>query len=173
MTLGLAVTFENFQNFLYFSLFFYLKQFNRKKNSGIHHNACRSRCLITPLYLTLSCVVTNLPNKTSIFHDFQGSKIKFHDFSGLENEILKLDDFQGFPSPVRTLFSYSSWAATKKDKSRLALTTGFNFPRFSVALDSPWYGLHIFWRLALATGFCYIYFPALRLVDWSTSPGTQ
>ena len=44
--------------------------------SGIHQKACCSCCLITPLYLTLyfilalSSAVTNLPNKTLIFHDF-------------------------------------------------------------------------------------------------------
>ena len=57
ITLGLAVTFETFENFTCFSIFLALKQFNRNRtetNSGIHQNACRSRCLITPLYLTLS-----------------------------------------------------------------------------------------------------------------------
>ena len=47
--------------------------------------------------------VTNLPNKTLFFHDFQGPKIKFHDFPGLETEIIKFHDFPGFPWPVRTL----------------------------------------------------------------------
>ena len=41
------------------------------------------------IILALSSVVTNLPNKTLLFHDFQGPKIKFHGFPGLENEILK------------------------------------------------------------------------------------
>ena len=54
--------------------------------------------------LVLSSAVTHLPNKTLIFHDFQGLTIKFHDFPGLENEILKFHDFPGFPWPVRTLF---------------------------------------------------------------------
>ena len=35
--------------------------------------------------LSLSFAVTNLPNRTLIFHDFQGPKIEFHDFQGLEN----------------------------------------------------------------------------------------
>ena len=50
-------------------------------------------------YITraLSSAVTNLPNKTSVFHDFQGPKIKPHEFPGLENEILKFHDFPGFP----------------------------------------------------------------------------
>ena len=52
--------------------------------------------------LILSSAVTDLPNKTLIFHDFQGPIIKFHDFPGLENEILKFHDFPGFPWPVQT-----------------------------------------------------------------------
>ena len=41
------------------------------------------------IVLALSSTVTKLPNKTLIFHDFQGLTIKFHEFPGLENEILK------------------------------------------------------------------------------------
>ena len=51
----------------------------------------------------LSSSVTNLTNKTLIFHDFQGLTIKFRGFPGLENEILKFHDFPGFPWPVQTL----------------------------------------------------------------------
>ena len=47
--------------------------------------------------LSLSFTVTNLPDRTLIFHDFQGPKINFHDFPGLENEILKFHDLPGFP----------------------------------------------------------------------------
>ena len=32
--------------------------------------------------IALSSAVTNLPNRTSNFHDYQRPKIKFHDFSG-------------------------------------------------------------------------------------------
>ena len=53
--------------------------------------------------LALSSAVTNLSNKTLIFHDFQGLTIKFHDFPGLENLIPKFHDFPGFPWPVQTL----------------------------------------------------------------------
>ena len=34
---------------------------------------------------------------------FKDRQFKFHDFPGLENEILKFHDFPGFPWPVRTL----------------------------------------------------------------------
>ena len=40
--------------------------------------------------LALSSAVANLPHKTLIFHDFQGPTVEFHDFPGLENEILKI-----------------------------------------------------------------------------------
>ena len=40
--------------------------------------------------LALSSAVTNLPHKTLIFRDFQGPTVEFHDFPGLENEILKI-----------------------------------------------------------------------------------
>ena len=46
--------------------------------------------------LSLSFAVTNLPNRTLIFHDFQGPKIEFHDFQSLENQILKFHDLPGF-----------------------------------------------------------------------------
>ena len=49
------------------------------------------------IVLALSSAVTNLATKTLIFHDFQGPTIKFDDFPGLENEILKFYDFPGFP----------------------------------------------------------------------------
>jgi len=49
------------------------------------------------IFLALSSAVTKLSNKTLIFHHFQGPTIKFHNFTGLENEILKLHDFPGFP----------------------------------------------------------------------------
>ena len=70
-------------------------------NSGVHQNACRLRCLITPLYLTLSlpchfCSNYSIKQKL-IFHNFQGPTPKFHNLSGLKNEILKFHDFPGCP----------------------------------------------------------------------------
>ena len=47
---------------------------------------------LSSIVLALTSAVTNLSNKTLIFHDFHGPKIKFHDFPGLENEILKIHD---------------------------------------------------------------------------------
>ena len=38
-----------------------------------------------------------------ILHDFPWPTAKFHDFPGLENEILKFHYFPSFPWPVRTL----------------------------------------------------------------------
>ena len=51
---------------------------------------------VSYIVFALSSAVTNLSNKTLICHDFQGPTIKFHDFPGLENEILKFHDFPGF-----------------------------------------------------------------------------
>ena len=109
MTLGWAVTFENFQNFPLFSLFFDLKQFN--KNKFCYPPKCVLFALfnyssLTYIFLSLSSAITYLPDKTLIFHNFQGPKIKFRDFPGLENEILRFDDFLGFPWPVRTLLPH-------------------------------------------------------------------
>ena len=71
------------------------------------HSVCAFWLLlfILKLYIihALSSAVTNLSNTTLIFHEFQGPNIKFHDFPGLENEILKFNDFPGFPRPVQTL----------------------------------------------------------------------
>ena len=105
--IGLAVTFKNFQNFPCFRVFFDLKQFNRHKLWCPPKCMRFKHCLITPLYITvsyivlaLSSAVTDVLNKTLICHDFRWPKTKFHDFSGLENEILKFHDFPGFPRPV-------------------------------------------------------------------------
>ena len=78
---------------------FDFKQFN--KNKLWYLLICVSFALfnyssLSYIILALSTAATNLPNKTLIFHDFQGQKIKFHDFPGLENEILAFHDFPGF-----------------------------------------------------------------------------
>ena len=70
-------------------LAYFLKQFNR--NKLWYPPNCMSFTLfhcssLSCIMLALSPAVTNLPNKTLIFHDFQARKIKFHDFPGLENE---------------------------------------------------------------------------------------
>ena len=100
MKSGLVVAFINFHNFPSLGVFFDLKQFNR------HKLWCPPKCVPFALFnysslsyivLALSSAVTKQSNKTLIFHDFQGPTIKFHDFPGLENEILKFHDFPGFP----------------------------------------------------------------------------
>ena len=67
--------------------------------------ACKDFSL-SYIVLALSKALTNLLNKTLIFYDFQGPPVKFCDFSGLENEILKFNDFPGFPWIVQTLSHY-------------------------------------------------------------------
>ena len=104
-TLGLNVILESFQNFLVLPRLLNLN-FNRNKLSY------PPKCVLFALFNysslshivnVLSYAVTDLPNKSLIFHDFQGPKIEFHDFPGHENEILKFQDFPGFPRSVRTL----------------------------------------------------------------------
>ena len=116
---GLVVTFKNFHNFPSLGVFFDLKQFNR------HKLWCPPKCVpfalfnyssLSHIVLALSSAVTKQSNKTLIFHDFQGPTIKFHDFPGLENEILKFHDFPGFPRPVRTLHKTDEMAAKELKK---------------------------------------------------------
>ena len=102
MTLRLAVIFEKFQNptavivlaYIYTHIFFYLKQFNRNRlwnqPKCLRFALFNHSSLLSYVILVLSSAVTNLPNKTLIFHDFQGPTITFH-------------DFPGFPRPARTL----------------------------------------------------------------------
>ena len=104
ITCALAVFFEKFKTSLVLPYFFYLKQFN--KNKLWYLPKCVPFALfnfssLSYLTLALSSAVTNLPNKTIIFHDFQRPTIKFHDFPGLENEILQFHDFPSFPWPLR------------------------------------------------------------------------
>ena len=79
----------------------------QQTNSGVHQKcvpfALFNYSSLSYIALALSSAVTNLSNKTLIFHYFQGPTIKFHDFPGLENETLKFHDLTGFPWAVRTL----------------------------------------------------------------------
>ena len=48
------------------------------------------------IVVALSSSVTDLSNKALILYDFQEPTIQFHDFPGLENEMLKFHDFPFF-----------------------------------------------------------------------------
>ena len=74
---------------------------------------------LSHVILDLSSAVTNLPNKT----------FTFHDFLGLENEILKFHDFPGFPWTVRTLIKHESLHADFESSLKKELSS-------NVALDS-------------------------------------
>ena len=116
MKSGLVVTFKNFHNFPSLGVFFDLKQFNRHKLWCPPKRvpfALFNYSSLSYIVLVLSSAVTKRSNKTLIFHDFQGPTIKFHDFPGLENEILKFHDFPGFPRPVRTLHKADEMAANE------------------------------------------------------------
>ena len=111
MTFGLAVFFEKFETSLVLPYFFYLKQFN--ENKVWYPPKCVPFTLfnfssLSYVTLALSSAVTNLPNKTIIFHDFQRLTIKFHDFPNLENEIHKIPRLSRFSmtctNPVGDIF---------------------------------------------------------------------
>ena len=90
--------FWKFQNFTSFSTFFDLKQFYR--NKLWYPPKCVPFVLlnlITPLYLTFS-LLCHLQ-----WLIYQNKTLIFHDFPGLEKEILKFHDFPGFSWPVGTL----------------------------------------------------------------------
>ena len=109
MTLSLAVTFENFQNYSCFGGI--LTQFNRHKNwCPPKFVPCIHTDKITRVYLTLSLLltsaVTNLLNVTWIFHDFKDQKLNSMTFQAWKVKflnILKFHGFPGFPCPVWTL----------------------------------------------------------------------
>ena len=107
MTLVSAVTFKNFHNCYCFWWYFlpaylitYLYPFSTPVLTGLGILYMRRRALgrdwsLSYLVLALASAVTNLPNITSVFHHSPWLTIKFHDFLGLENEILKFHDFPG------------------------------------------------------------------------------
>ena len=108
MSLGLAISFENFQNFTCFRIFCFTLNSSTETNWYPSKSKCVPFALFNYLSLSyvifaLSSVVTILPSKTFIFHDFQEPTIKFHDLLGLENEIVKFHNFPGFLWPVWTL----------------------------------------------------------------------
>ena len=94
LTLGLAVPFKNCHKFPCFRVFFDLTvqqtQILMSTKMCYIHAIQSLLSIISYNVLALSSAVTNLPHKTLIFHDFQGPTVEFHDFPGLENEILKI-----------------------------------------------------------------------------------
>ena len=95
MSLGLAVIFEYFQKLPCFRVFFDLTQFNRQKLW------CPLKSMLFN-YSSLSYIVLPLTSAVSNLSDIT---LTFHDFPGLENEILKFHNLPGFPWPVRTLYT--------------------------------------------------------------------
>ena len=96
MTLGWAVTFENFQNFPLFSIFFDLKQFINK-NKFRYPPKCVLFALFNYSSLTYIFLALSSTSKNFNFLWLSRTKIKFRDFLGLENEILRFHDFAVFP----------------------------------------------------------------------------
>ena len=109
-------------------------------------------CAVYALHALLSSV-TNLTNKTLIFHDFQGLTIKFRDFPGLENEILKFHAFQVFHdqhTPCSetecSLLAEGTWQGGGKETTcRIPGKRGLcstSFPEGTLMLGDSGGGLH-------------------------------
>ena len=101
--LRFSCQYQTFKTFTCFRAFFDLKQFNR-------HKLWRSlKCVpftllnyssLSYIVLALSSAVTNLSNKTLIFHDFQGPTIKSHDFPSLEMKFINSRFSMTYTNPV-------------------------------------------------------------------------
>ena len=86
ITFGLAVTFENFQIFLVLVIFFLpqtVQQTQTLVSTKIRpvHAVKLLLLILSCLWYALSSAITNLPNRTYIFHDFLGPTIKFYDMT--------------------------------------------------------------------------------------------
>ena len=78
-TLGLAGTLKNVWIFLFLGYFCTLNS-STDTNSGVHQNACRSRCSITSPYPTLSLAIYQTKLKFSrTFKDRVLNSLIFHD----------------------------------------------------------------------------------------------
>ena len=72
------------------------------QDSKIHMNFCASKISILIL-LTVCHTFQIFHSSLTNFHHFSGLVALFQDFSDVENDTIKLQDFSGFPEPVRTL----------------------------------------------------------------------
>ena len=120
-------------------VFFDREQFNR------HLFTLFNYCCLSVIAIVLSSAVTYLSHKT-LLHDFQGPTIKFHDFPGLENEILKFHDIPGFPWPVQTLrggvwiLQHPMWKSKSDNPIRenSIMHTWLRNPNMSLSRSSSW-----------------------------------
>ena len=123
----LVVTFKNFHNYPFFQVFPDTSQFNR------HNSRWLVKCRLFLLFINNSLfyfilakhlrywTVINLPFRTLIFQNFHAWwTIKYHSFPGLENEIVKFNDFPGFPCPIPT---HLSWTHSKIYFAHLSITS--------------------------------------------------
>ena len=95
----LAVIFKNLKNFPCFRVFLDLKQFNGYElwcPPKYVPFALFNYSSLSYIVLALSSSVTDLSNTDLIFHDFQGPTTKFHDFPGVEDEMLRFHELPGF-----------------------------------------------------------------------------
>ena len=82
--------------------------------------------------LALTSAVTNLPNITPVFHHSRCLTIKYYDFLGLENEILKFLDFPGFSMTCASPATHMLISSSKRTR-RCGLERGtskLSFPKY-------------------------------------------
>ena len=128
MTLGLAITFENFQNRPCFKVFY------RHQLLLWCPNASYSRSLITPLYLTLSllCHLQQLiyQTKLSFYMTFKDRQLNFTTFQAWKLNFLNSMTFQVFHDLCEPWISWSDKPARQNAsffwlcKNDLHLSTG-------------------------------------------------
>ena len=144
MTLVSAVTFKNFHNCYCFWWYFlpaylitYLYPFSTPVLTGLGILYMRRRALgrdwsLSYFVLALTSAVTNLPNITPVFHHSRCLTIKYYDFLGLENEILKFLDFPGFSMTCASPATHMLISSSKRTR-RCGLERGtskLSFPKY-------------------------------------------
>ena len=75
---------------------------DKEMRLGPSHSLLLTTLIEIVVFRSIKCAAMNVPHLTIIFNDFAWPTIKFHDFTGLENEILEFDDFPGFQWLTRT-----------------------------------------------------------------------
>ena len=116
---------------------------------------------ISYIVLALPLTVTKLSNKTLIFHYFQGPTINFYDFPGLENEMLKVHDFQVFHDMYKPC--HMEWKFQGGGGSKAKVPSVWKNPLPISLLN--YYSLKIKFVLAITRGLNSVKLPILKTVD--------
>lgn len=93
--------------------FFYLCNLVQQTQTLFFTKICAVRAikLLASILLCPSFDIWSKPiyQRSLIFHDFPRPTNKFHDFQGLEEEILKFHDFPARINPVQSFLSKETW----------------------------------------------------------------